>query len=833
LIFVLHNLKPTPIELLRFNQKKPMNIFSLVCAAKIIPAILCCFLLAQPVLAAVPGDEHWDNQFGPVGANDVVFAVIPFQTNIYVGGYLTAAGNTKANLVAGFDGTNWFALNNGIPPGPSSGYFYVTSMATNGNYLYVGGNFTNADNCGARECARWDGTNWSAMGSLPGIVFSLKFVGTNLYAGGVFLNTNGTTYTCLARWAGANWTLIPGDFAGFLPVAYSVESDGNNIFIGGNFTGASGVNSTNVLGWNGSSWFSLGPGLGSSSATVRTLLYKDAMLYAGGAFTNLIGGPATNTAVWNGASWSPWANANRSVRDLVTDGVNIFAGGEFSVIGGFSANRIAMWDGVNWSSLGAGLQGFGVGATLAVYKMAFDSSGRLLVGGNFNAVDGVGASYVAVWDGARWSGLGGSKSRGLTHFIGNVNTFLVDGSYLYVGGIFTEAGNLAVNSIARWDGTNWSALNSGLTGTFTTGVAPAPLGLAFLGTYLYVGGNFTSAGSVPATGIAGWDGSNWFNVGDADATVRAVVNDGGIGFNYLYAGGSFTNIGGAFSPGFAAWDGNSWFTLGILGGRSPVVRTIAVDGFDVYIGGTFTNIGSYLATNLARWNWMDFQWHALANGVNGTVSSINASNGIVYVGGPFASASGVSANRIAKWNGTTWSALGSGVAGSTSSTTVSSILVRGGSVYVTGTFITAGGITNVLGLAKWDGSAWSAPFGSGLVGGPGTATAAALAFIGNDFYVGGNFSWAGDKPSMFIARWNDQQNFYPPPQLQLTKAALLTNRQYRFRVAGTSGERYTILGSTNLITWTPLLTNSATLYDFTDTNAAAFPARFFRAVLGP
>jgi hypothetical protein len=81
---------------------------------------------------------------------------------------------------------------------------------------------------------------------------------------------------------------------------------------------------------------------------------------------------------------------------------------------------------------------------------------------------------------------------------------------------------------------------------------------------------------------------------------------------------------------------------------------------------------------------------------------------------------------IAKWNGTTWSPLGS--VASTSSATVNNILVRGGNIYVTGIIITAGGMTNVLGLAKWDGSACSAPFGSGLVDGPGTAMAAALAF---------------------------------------------------------------------------------------------------------
>src|SRR2546429_285570 len=66
------------------------------------------------VLASLPGDEHWDNQFGAAGAGDLLYATATVGNKIYVGGLLTTAVNTKANLIAGYDGTNWFALNNGV-----------------------------------------------------------------------------------------------------------------------------------------------------------------------------------------------------------------------------------------------------------------------------------------------------------------------------------------------------------------------------------------------------------------------------------------------------------------------------------------------------------------------------------------------------------------------------------------------------------------------------------------------------------------------------------------------------------------------------------------------
>ncbi len=40
-----------------------------------------------------------------------------------------------------------------------------------------------------------------------------------------------------------------------------------------------------------------------------------------------------------------------------------------------------------------------------------------------------------------------------------------------------------------------------------------------------------------------------------------------------------------------------------------------------------------------------------------------------------------------------------------------------------------------------------------------------------------------------------------------------------------------IEATTNLTTWTPVLTNSAGLCNFIDSNSAAFPTRFYRAVL--
>ncbi len=74
------------------------------------------------------------------------------------------------------------------------------------------------------------------------------------------------------------------------------------------------------------------------------------------------------------------------------------------------------------------------------------------------------------------------------------------GPGLYAGGDFTTAGDVPAYGIAKWDGTQWSALVSEVNGAVVAlTVFDDGSGRAF-----YAGGNFTKAGGVPANRIAAW-----------------------------------------------------------------------------------------------------------------------------------------------------------------------------------------------------------------------------------------------------------------------------------------------------------------------------------------
>jgi hypothetical protein len=337
------------------------------------------------------------------------------------------------------------------------------------------------------------------------------------------------------------------------------------------------------------------------------------------------------------------------------------------------------------------------------------------------------------------------------------------GPALYAGGLFTTAGGIVVNRIARWNGASWSSLGVG-----TVDGAVFAL-LAFddgSGSALYAGGDFNAVGGVVGHHIARWNGASWSSAGTLPPVAAFAAYDDGTGLA-LYAATKNTNAGGPASV--QRWNGSSWMMVGaefhVLDNELKDVRAIAVldtgAGPRLYAGGSFhevAGVGAYYMAVRDGSSWT-VVGHGNGAGVpfNSPFSSASVAEVFddghgpaLYVGGTFLTAGDVGANRIARWDGMHWSALGSGVDGP-----VSALAVfddgSGPALYVGGTFYSADGVV-VRSVAKWDGSQWSA-LGSGI----GAAVRALCVFddgSGPALYAGGNFSYAFDVPAACIARWN-------------------------------------------------------------------------------
>ncbi len=73
-----------------------------------------------------------------------------------------------------------------------------------------------------------------------------------------------------------------------------------------------------------------------------------------------------------------------------------------------------------------------------------------------------------------------------------------------MGGYFTSAGGVAANRIAKWNGTSWSPLGSGIGVTQFSSVNA----LTGFGPALYTGGSFATAGGVASDLVAKWGCTN-------------------------------------------------------------------------------------------------------------------------------------------------------------------------------------------------------------------------------------------------------------------------------------------------------------------------------------
>ena len=697
--------------------------------------------------ASVAADANWDARFYGQGVSGDVMALAVSGSKIYVGGWLHAADDQIVNGVVVWDGTQWAQLGGGIAG--SGG-----ALAVNGNDIYVGGSFTNAGSVAVNNIAKWNGSAWSALDdgvgtTNTGYVNVMVFDSNKLYVGGTFSNAGSMAVNNIAVWNGTTWSTLGTGVGGVnnYDQVDALAVNGSTVYAGGDFSTAGGVGAAGVAKWNGTSWSALGTGV---NGAVYALALTGSDLYVGGSFSSVSGLAITNLAKWNGTSWSAVGGgvsyrsdyyAAGNVNALLVSGGNVYVAGSFNQAGSASVTNLAIWNGTSWA-------GIGKAADQPVSAIAI-SGGNTYAAGYFRRFGDVNTQGVAKWNGSAWAGLTTGTGLGLGD---EVEAVLANGSDVYVAGHFIQVGSLSVTGIAKWNGSAWSALGTGLgQGDYSSGVSA----LALSGLNLYAAGSFTNAGNVSVNHAAKWDGSAWSALGTGIGTTNeySTLNAIAVNGSTVYVGGSFQSAGGVPVNNIAQWDGATWSALGNgvsgmigMGG----VYALAVSGGNLYAGGAFTNAGTVTALNLAKWDGST--WSAVGGGVGQlndisgfySVHAIAVSGTNVYVGGSFTNAGAVAANNIARWDGNQWSALGAGM-----DYTVETIAISSTNVYAGGYFGVAGLASNVHSIAVWNGLAW-APLGSGVVMDVYTLSA------GNgSVYVGGGFHMAGNKPAANFSIWQE------------------------------------------------------------------------------
>lgn len=640
-----------------------------------------------------------------------------------------------------------------------------------GNALYIGGDFQSAGGFATSRIAKWNGSTCGALGSgLNGTVHGLCVfndgTGDALYAAGDFTTAGGAPASRIARWNGASWSTLGSGLNGTVhALAVYTDANGPALYVGGSFTTAGGAPAANIARWRNNSWSALQNGI---TGTVRSLAtYNDGggdALYVGGQFT--AAGPVATFGVarWNGTVWSAITNTLTSmslIYSMVTydagAGPRLYLAGMNDISTPFYTLSVALvrdWDGVTFGTPFS--LPLNTGVSTAIYAIdVFDSGSgpELYLTGSFISPIG----HIARWNGAALSSLGTGLSEGSSTTFGSALGVFDDGSgaQLYVGGNFRAAGPTGSHQFARWSGTSWSSIGTGLNefvfdaATFDSGSGPE----------IYAGGNFTHAGAAATPYLARWTGTRWDGVGTGPNMFVSEVESVDVGSGpRLYVGGYFSSAGGVPASYIASWDGSSWSALG-SGVNSSVTALYGHDdgsGTALYVGGYFSSAGGTANTGgIARWNGAN--WSALGTGLQGSFVNVDTmvtyddgSGPALFVAGTFSNIGGVPAANIAKWNGTSWSALGAGLSASAYSLAVFDD-GGGSALYVGGSFQMAGGQSRPW-LARWRNGAWSTPF-------PGLNSSVETLAVHDDgtgpaLFMGGSFTTIGGNPFACLARWN-------------------------------------------------------------------------------
>lgn len=281
------------------------------------------------------------------------------------------------------------------------------------------------------------------------------------------------------------------------------------------------------------------------------------------------------TPTWTGieAIHSPIAQSfGNPLRDSVfvdRDGAGSHPGyviiaGDPAYLGSGSTSASTVWE-LNlatrtWTSLGGGTNG-------SVDAVAAMPGGDIIVAGDFSSAGGVAASRIARWDGSAWHALGSGITDGFVNVrdleVAPNGTLVVAGGWWVVGGLFSP-------SIARWSPTaGWSSIsypyqindisirpNGNIVAASTGASPPSQL--------------FPSS-------LIEWNGTNWSPLGGSFpiATESALVLPNG---DVLVS--RRDPLAQSVPAQFRLWNGTSWTTLATENGAGKAF--VGSDGETYY-----------------------------------------------------------------------------------------------------------------------------------------------------------------------------------------------------------------------------------------------------------
>ena len=470
---------------------------------------------------------------------------------LIIGGFFPEINGVPVTNIATRVGSVWRAMGSELAP-------QVTQITDDGaGHPVAFGAFAGSPMWGAWPgAARWDGTRWllTANDLYPSALGVVANAG-QLFAFGSFQQNGWRELHGFAKLAETDAQPLgsAGASAGGLGGAEggssvnAITSFGGTTVVGG----AIGVPGDTlcydcgrgVMAFTGSGWRSLTDGTFFGGRVLALTPFGDRLVAGGRFYMSLNLHSANSIAQWDGTYWWPMGNVTGEVDAFAQYRGTLFIGGQFGTADGLLCSSIAKWTGKQWLPVGPIV--LDTAGTPQILAMTVWHD-RLIVAGKFENRGNVPAHNIASWDGANWSALPGSPT-------GTVTALAATDSVLYVGvgtGLMDPIAPVpSEQPLYAWSGSQWSEIDAPLNGGVRSLLA-TPSGL-------FVGGDIAES-SGELIGLARFDGSHWFTMGsglrgplgwDCSAQALALLPDG------LWVGGSFSVAGGKPSSRIARFEG--------------------------------------------------------------------------------------------------------------------------------------------------------------------------------------------------------------------------------------------------------------------------------------
>lgn len=514
---------------------------------------------------------RWNgSEWNPVGSgvDGTIFNIISGADGIYVSGSIEPINPQNQGGIVRWDGNQWHDVGGGITG-------YIMDLQLVDNQVIIGGTFTSTTNLQMHNIAAWNGTTWNTFGNgIDNPIESVLLRDQGLYALGKPIGIDVPLYV----WHGSDWVIAAQasykNYEWLEFPKYSLVEFDNDMYALGDLYIYDQYYALNRLVWRDDHWESMTPN-GFDSAplnlsNVGETIYGYARTRAtwGSGRGALIRSDVTTG--WQTLIAEPVASGMSNAEQLEVISDTIFL---------IQANKLYQTTPVTttWASV----------SEQTVFGMIRDQ-GKLYVAGDFSQFAGVQSENLVVWHNGQWQALSTPASFNQVNVVEVLNgvVYISDGAQL-----------------ARWDGTQWQTLATGVNRIRQ---------LEASADGVYVAGTFSSIAGISAYQIAYWNGSRWSAL---NGMINGPINDLEMGVDGLYVAGSFNGVaGGVVSPGILRWNG-IWNSVG--GGVQHrdqyasgfTVTSLVATPTRMYLSGVFDSVGNtYESSRIAAWTYGEPSW---------------------------------------------------------------------------------------------------------------------------------------------------------------------------------------------------------------------------------